>query len=128
MPVGGVGGNASASGWLSGAPPLPEALLWTAVGDLDVIERLSRHAHQVQIPAWSCICCGHAWPCESARSDLLLDLGWVKVAIYSAVLMERATRDLTSLIPKDLWDRFLAWTEPSKEVRDSLLKQMPDGN
>ncbi|MET8149088.1 hypothetical protein ACIBSW_39540 [Actinoplanes sp. NPDC049668] len=101
---------------------MPEALLWSAVGDLDVIERLGRHAHQVRIPVWTCVRCELAWPCTSARRDLLVDLGWHKVAIYSAVLMERAAKDLTSLTPKVLWHRFLEWTEPPEDVRDLLLK------
>ncbi|RSM37013.1 hypothetical protein DMB66_59765 [Actinoplanes sp. ATCC 53533] len=103
--------------------PLPEALLWAAVGDLDVIERLSRQAHQVRFPTWLCSYDGQAWPCEPARSDLLLDLGWIKVAIYCAVLMERATKDLSSSTPKELWQRFIEWTEPPDDARNLLLKQ-----
>jgi len=61
--------------WINGMQPLPEALLWAAVGDLDVIERLSRQAHQVRFPTWLCSYDGQAWPCEPARGDLLLDLG-----------------------------------------------------
>ncbi|RSM56814.1 hypothetical protein DMB66_32870 [Actinoplanes sp. ATCC 53533] len=102
---------------------LPEALLWATVGDLDVIERLSRQAHQVRFPTWLCSYDGQQWPCEPARSDLLLDLGWIKVAIYCAVLMERATKDLSSSTPKELWQRFIEWTEPPHEARNLLLRQ-----
>lgn len=110
-------------GWMGNTPPLPASLLWSAVGDLDVIERLSRHAHQVQFPTGLCSRCGRAWPCGPAREDLLLDLGWIKVAIYCAVLMERAAKDLSSLGPKELWQRFLEWTEPPEEIDDPLLQQ-----
>ena len=106
---------------------MPKALLWAAVGDLDVIDRLGKHAHQVQFPAWSCSSCGLAWPCEAARKDLLLDLGWVKVAIYCAVLMERAARDLAPVMPRELWERLLEWTQPPEEVRDLLLINRPNG-
>lgn len=112
------------AGWPGGTPPLPASLLWSAVGDLDVIERLSRHAHQVLFPAGLCSHCGQAWPCEPARADLLLDLGWVKLAIYCAVLMERAAKDLPSLGPKELWQRFLEWTEPQQEIHDPLLRRI----
>lgn len=109
--------------WPGGVPPLPEALLWAAVGDLDVIERLSKHTHQVRIPSWSCRSCGFPWPCETARSDLIIDLGWTKVAIYSAVLMERSARDLPSLSPIVLWRQFIGWTEPPGAAREALLEQ-----
>ncbi|MEU4215860.1 hypothetical protein [Actinoplanes sp. NPDC026623] len=111
------------SGWLGGTPPLPEALLWAVIGDLDVIERLSRHAHQVQLPAWACFSCGLAWPCETARMDLLLDLGWIGVAVYCSVLMERAAGDRSSMTPVELWQRFLEWTDPPEEVRNVLMQR-----
>lgn len=111
------------NGWVGGTPPLPEALLWAAVGDLDVIERLSRQAHQVRFPTWRCSYDGETWPCEPARGDLLLDLGWIKAAIYCSVLMERATKDLASATPRELWQRFVEWTEPPDEVRNLLLKR-----
>ncbi len=122
-PAGEYGRAAFTGLWIGGTPPLPEALLWAAVGDLDVIERLSRQAHQVRFPTWLCSYCGQTWPCEPAQGDLLLDLGWIKVAIYCAVLMERATRDLSSSTPKELWQRFLEWTEPPEEVRNLPLKE-----
>lgn len=103
---------------LQGSPSLPEGLLSDAVGDPDVFKRLSRHAHQVQLPAWSCICCRLQWPCISARNDLLMDLGWVKVAVYCAVLMGHAARDLKSVTPMELWQRFLEWTEPPESTRN----------
>lgn len=116
------GWAARRNGWINGIPPLPETLLWAAVGDLDVIERLSRQAHQVRFPTWLCSYDGHAWPCEPARGDLLLDLGWIKLSIYCAVMMERATKDLPSSTPKELWQRFIEWTEPPEEARNFLLK------
>jgi hypothetical protein len=123
MPAGGAAWTAQSSGWLGGTPPLPQSLLWTVVGDLDVIDRLSRHSHQPLIPTWSCSSCGQAYPCRPAREDLLLDLGWIRVAIYSAVLMEHAAKDVRPLNPRELWQRFLEWTEPPEELRDPLLKR-----
>lgn len=111
------------SGWAGGNPPLPEALLWASVGDLDVIERLRKHIHQVRMPDWFCSSCGLAWPCANARDELLLDLGWGKVAIYCAVLMERAVRDLAAINPHILWQRFIEWTDPPEEARAAMFEQ-----
>ena len=123
-PAGEAGRAVLGNGWIGGSPPLPEALLWAAVGDLDVIERLGRHAHQVRFPTWLCRYCGQAWPCKPAQGDLLLDLGWIKAAIYCAVLMERAAKDLSLSTPKELWQRFLEWTEPPEGVRNLLLERI----
>lgn len=121
--AGGAPRAARRSSWFGGAPRLPESLLGTTVGDPDVIDRLSRHSHQMLIPTWLCSCCGLAWPCQPAREDLLLDLGWMRVAIYCAVLMERAAMDVVTISPRGLWERFLEWTEPPEEIRDSLIKR-----
>lgn len=116
-PAGDGGHTVSEIGRSAGDPPLPAALLWAAVGDLDVIDRLRRHVHQVCIPDWSCSSCGSAWPCDTARRELLFDLGWSKLSIYCSVLMERAARDFTAIEPRILWQRFLEWTEPPDEAR-----------
>lgn len=128
LTIAGDGGQTvSESGWVGGTPPLPAALLWAAVGDLDVIERLRKHVHQVYIPDWFCSSCGSTWPCEIARNDLLLDLGWSKLAIYCSVLMERAARDLAALSPQVLWRRFLEWTEPPEENRPPCPSNLYNG-
>ena len=119
---------AHSTGWSRGRPPLGEELLLAVVGDLDAIERLASHAHQVQMPAWSCICCGLSWPCEPARKELLAGLGWVRVATYCAVLMERAAQDLPTSTPWELWHRFLEWTEPPEKVRDMLINGLSDNH
>ena len=112
--------------WSRGARPLGEALLLAAVGDLDVIERMAEHAHLVQVPAWSCMCCGLSWPCEPARKELLVDLGWVRAATYCAALMERAAQDLPTSTPWELWHRFLEWTEMPEELRDMFVNGLSE--
>lgn len=98
-------------------------LLWATAGDWDVIERLTGHPHQVRLPVWTCVACDKAWPCASARSNLLHVLGWMKVATFSAVLMELAVKDLRALNAEELWQRFIEWTEPPAEARELLLKR-----
>ena len=115
--------SAHSSGWIGGTSPLPQGLLTAAVGDLDLIARLSRHGHQVHLPNWTCALCSISWPCEPAQADLLLDLGWSKTAILAAVLMERAVKDLVEHSPRELWERFLQWTQPPEELRQGFLEQ-----
>lgn len=121
------GQTVSESGLSGGAPPLPAALLSAAVGDLDVIERLRKHVHQVRIPEWLCSSCGMSWPCETARHDLLVDLGWSKLAIYCSVVMERAARDLQAMSPRLLWLRFLEWTEPPEGMQKAYSNKFYNG-
>jgi hypothetical protein len=99
--------------------PLPHSLMRASIGDPAVIERLSWREH-VLFPAWTCISCEQAWPCDPAKADLLVGLGWLNVAIYCGVVMERAAADLSFLSPNALWQRFLEWTEPPDEFRDAL--------
>ncbi|XVV10861.1 hypothetical protein ACQP2X_39385 [Actinoplanes sp. CA-131856] len=106
-------------------PPLPESVLTRVVGDPDLIDRLGRHTHQVQMPQWICTGCGLDWPCEAAQDDLLLDLGWLKTPVLSGVLMELAAKHLHGQItPNQLWHRFIAWTEPPAELSDPLLTHL----
>ena len=96
-------------------------LLWATAGDRAIVGRLAQHPHQVQVPAWTCVECQLAWPCVPARSNLLQALGWIKVATFSAALMDLAVKDLRALNPEQLWQQFIEWTEPSTATRKSLF-------
>ncbi len=98
-------------------------LLWATTGDRAVVGRLAQHPHQVQVPAWTCVECQLAWPCVPARSNLLQSLGWMKVATFSAALMDLAVKDLRALSPEQLWRQFIEWTEPPTAARESLFQR-----
>lgn len=108
--------------WASG-DPLAMPTTMAVVGDFDLAARLSHHDHQPRTPDWLCTTCDQDWPCDQARRDLLLDLGWRRVAIYCAVLMERAAADLAAANPHHMWMRFIGWTGPLTGIADPRLKQ-----
>jgi hypothetical protein len=59
--------------------------------------------------------CGFAWPCPTARADLLAEFRAFPsvLRIYLAAQMTDAIDDLMShgaTVPADLYGRFLGWT------------------
>lgn len=100
---------------------LPYSVVLAAVGDFDLVNRLSQHQHFPLRPGWSCSSCPAQWPCLTAKQDLLLDLGWVRLAVYCSVLLERAVKDLPDTRPRDLWARFIEWTFPIDGPQDARL-------
>ena len=104
---------------------LPEPAVLAAVGeDFDLVDRIRKHVHAPQSPRWSCGACAEPWPCTEAKQELLLDLGWVRLAVYCSVLLERAVRDLPEADPFVLWDRFIAWTHPISGLHDPRLNSV----
>jgi hypothetical protein len=66
--------------------------------------------HMAVRPAWSCTCGAHEWPCEQARTLLLLTTDRLSLAMYAANWMTGAARDLPDVTPIQLFDRFMKWT------------------
>ena len=66
--------------------------------------------HQPSRPSWDCRACARPWPCEDARQRLAQLYGRVTLSIFMADRLLEATRDLTTVTPAELFDRFLAWT------------------
>ncbi|MDG4779927.1 hypothetical protein O7614_09750 [Micromonospora sp. WMMD961] len=80
------------------------------------------HQHLPRRPSWLCRVCAATWPCACARMLLRVEYGADRVAlsIYMASQLFDATADLLKLNPepapdpRELFDRFLAWTaQPS---------------
>lgn len=111
-----------AKDWTSDFSPLPRDVLMAAIKDFDLVGRLSRHQHQPTGPTWECTTCYALWPCDDARRELVLDLGWVRVPIFMAVMMERAAGEVTNTYPHQLWDRFIKWTYPLVGAHDHRLQ------
>ncbi|GHJ16524.1 hypothetical protein [Micromonospora sp. AKA38] len=84
----------------------------------------SGQPHHPVRPVWLCRVDGQPWPCPPARAALLRDYDGdlVGLAVYLAVTLHDAVRDLYALNPDDapepavLWDRFLAWLDRSRRV------------
>ncbi|MEU5668779.1 hypothetical protein ABZ749_00145 [Micromonospora sp. NPDC047753] len=78
------------------------------------------HQHLPRRPTWLCRVCAAAWPCPLARMLLRVQYGTDRVglSIYLASQLFDATADLYQLNPepgpdpRELFERFLAWTAP----------------
>jgi hypothetical protein len=74
--------------------------------------------HSPRRPGWICRGCGLPYPCPEGRRRLAAahqrdgELGTVAYE-----LLVQAVRDLPDLPVTDLFDRFVAWTEPVRVVR-----------
>lgn len=67
--------------------------------------------HLPSRPTWTCRVCAHDWPCRPAREAMIAeytDLVPV-LAIYLAICLHDAARDLADATPAGLYDRFLSW-------------------
>lgn len=100
---------------------LPPGLPAAGIVDLDLAARVEGRMHQPVRPAWTCSACSDPWPCDQARRDLLLDLGWLRLAIYCGALLSVAAGDLADVTPMQLWVRFLEWTRPLEGLDDPRL-------
>ena len=66
--------------------------------------------HMAVRPAWSCTCGAREWPCERARTLLLLTTDRLSLAMFASGWMTGAARDLPDVTPIQLFDRFMKWT------------------
>lgn len=75
-------------------------------------------AHQPRRPEWSCRSCGCPYPCQAERDRLIAAHGLSrKLGELAYTMLEQAVRELPDVPVAELWDRFVAWTEP---VRSEL--------
>lgn len=64
-------------------------------------------------PQWVCQRCGLPYPCPVERDRLVAVYGLSReLAEHAYGLLEQAVRDLPDVSVAELWDRFVAWTEP----------------
>lgn len=69
--------------------------------------------HSPRRPDWVCTECGRLWPCPQARADLAASLpAGTALAEYMAGNLYVAAADLTTITPRELYERFVAWTRP----------------
>lgn len=74
--------------------------------------------HVPSRPTWRCRACGVAWPCSTAKLNLLARYRERKAELraYLLTLHGTAAEELAELDggrhPADLEDRFTAWAEP----------------
>ncbi|WFE37709.1 flavin reductase [Micromonospora sp. WMMD998] len=74
--------------------------------------------HVPSRPTWRCRACGVAWPCSTAKLNLLAKYRQRKAELKADLLaqQETAADDLAELDggrrPAGLEDRFTAWVEP----------------
>ncbi|MEV4708881.1 hypothetical protein [Actinoplanes sp. NPDC049316] len=61
-------------------------------------------------PGWDCWSCDRPWPCDPAREDLALQLDPVELAKFMGERLAEAARDVPTLQPGELFERFLQWT------------------
>jgi hypothetical protein len=75
--------------------------------------------HLAVRPLWLCRACAAPWPCGPARRHLRREYApdRVGLSVYLAGVLYEATADLlalgTEVTPKELFERFLAWTRPT---------------
>lgn len=75
--------------------------------------------HAPRRPDWSCLVDGLPWPCSDAREAMLLRFHPVELGIYMTSELLEASRDLSGAEPRDLWERFIAWTPDTTAPRAS---------
>lgn len=74
--------------------------------------------HAPQRPSWDCGDCREPWPCSPARVGLgeTYAKDRVGLAVYMGMQLEHAAGEIGHVAPKELWERFLAWTRPHVAV------------
>ena len=66
--------------------------------------------HQPERPSWDCDCCGRPWPCDPARERLRAEGAGTSLAIMMWSRLEEAMGELPRMEPREVFDRFIAWT------------------
>ncbi|MCZ7438706.1 hypothetical protein O7598_20005 [Micromonospora sp. WMMC241] len=90
--------------------------------------------HTPSRPLWLCRVCAAPWPCQPSRLLLLREYRHDRVglSIYMAGCLFDATADLLTLnpnpgpSPKDLFDRFVAWTARESRPRSTPRRSTPN--
>ena len=63
-------------------------------------------------PSWDCQACDKPWPCDPARERLTQMYGRTTLSIFAAERLIEAARDVPTITPAELFERFLSWTRP----------------
>ena len=74
-------------------------------------------AHQPDRPSWDCRACDKPWPCDPAREQLTQTYGRKTLSIFAVDRLSEAARDIPTMTPAELYERFLAWTRPAVDRR-----------
>ncbi|MPZ26786.1 MAG: hypothetical protein GEV12_10100 [Micromonosporaceae bacterium] len=72
--------------------------------------------HLATRPEWICRACGQPCPCPQARVRLAAvhqETG--KLGRIGYEMLELAAKELPDTPVAELWDRFVAWTEPVRQ-------------
>lgn len=66
--------------------------------------------HVPNRPDWDCWSCEKPWPCDPAREKLAEDYDLVGLSVFMSERMVEAAKDMPTVKPAELFDRFIAWT------------------
>lgn len=66
--------------------------------------------HTAGRPDWDCLACGNPWPCDPARAAMAADEAPTPTILFMSSLLAEAARDMPTVSPQELVDRFIGWT------------------
>lgn len=69
--------------------------------------------HAPRRPSWECRACDHPWPCDPAREHLMGTSNRVELATSAWERLSEAVEDMPTAPPRELFERFVAWTRTS---------------
>lgn len=79
--------------------------------------------HRPRRPEWICRRCGDRYPCPAERDRLVAVYGLTReLGEHAYTMLEHAVRELPDVPVAELWDRFVAWTEPVRTRQLPLAK------
>jgi len=71
---------------------------------------MSGDDHPPVRPSWDCAADGKPWPCDQAREQLAAEMAGTNLAMWMATTMVHAAGDMPTILPAELFERFIAWT------------------
>lgn len=71
---------------------------------------MSGDDHPPLRPSWECAVDGLPWPCDRAREQLAAEMAGTSLAMWMATTMVHVAREVPTIRPGELFERFLAWT------------------
>lgn len=80
---------------------------------VDALSERVDQGHLPQRPSWQCTSCDQPWPCPPARVQLGEAYAGdpFGLAMYAATLLEQAAAEVDNHVtPRELYERFVAWT------------------
>jgi hypothetical protein len=87
---------------------------------------MSPDDHMPVRPDWTCMVCGHLWPCVDRRTALLAEHGSDRLSLlmYLASCLDDALTDLprpSEAGDLDLYARFLGWARSAQSISVTRL-------